>query len=118
VRLHNYPKFLQNLVQDNGELFDLGAVDILRDRERGVPRYNRFRQRFGRLSSSSSERSFRSSATPNVALTDATRSGPWLRSRLGRRPSEQARGKPPRHRTTPAGATCAGPAVWRFDGFL
>ena len=44
IRLHNYPKFLQNLVRDNGERFDLGAVDILRDRERGVPRYNRFRQ--------------------------------------------------------------------------
>jgi hypothetical protein len=44
VRLHNYPKFLQNLVQDNGERFDLGTIDILRDRERGVPRYNRFRQ--------------------------------------------------------------------------
>jgi Animal haem peroxidase len=44
VRLHNYPKFLQNLVQDNGERFDLAAVDILRDRERGVPRYNRFRR--------------------------------------------------------------------------
>jgi hypothetical protein len=44
VRLHNYPKFLQNLERDNGERFDLGAVDILRDRERGVPRYNRFRR--------------------------------------------------------------------------
>jgi Animal haem peroxidase len=44
VRLHNYPKFLQHLVQDNGEQFDLAAVDILRDRERGVPRYNRFRR--------------------------------------------------------------------------
>ena len=44
VRLHNYPKALQNLVQDNGEQFDLAAVDILRDRERGVPRYNRFRR--------------------------------------------------------------------------
>jgi len=44
VRLHNYPKFLQNLVQDTGERFDLGTIDILRDRERGVPRYNRFRR--------------------------------------------------------------------------
>jgi hypothetical protein len=44
VCLHNYPKHLQNLVQDNGERFDLAAVDILRDRERGVPRYNRFRR--------------------------------------------------------------------------
>jgi Animal haem peroxidase len=44
VRLHNHPKFLQNLVQESGDRFDLGAVDILRDRERGVPRYNRFRR--------------------------------------------------------------------------
>jgi hypothetical protein len=44
VRLHNYPKFLQTLVQDNGEQFDLGTIDILRDRERGVPRYNQFRR--------------------------------------------------------------------------
>ena len=44
VRLHNYPRFLQNLAHDNGERFDLAAVDILRDRERGVPRYNRFRR--------------------------------------------------------------------------
>jgi Animal haem peroxidase len=42
IRLHNYPKFLQHLVHDNGEQFDLGTIDILRDRERGVPRYNRF----------------------------------------------------------------------------
>jgi hypothetical protein len=46
VRLHNYPKHLQTLVQDNGERFDLGTIDILRDRERGVPRYNRFRELF------------------------------------------------------------------------
>jgi Animal haem peroxidase len=44
VRLHNYPKGLQNLVQDNGERFDVGTIDILRDRERGVPRYNQFRR--------------------------------------------------------------------------
>ena len=44
VRLHNYPRALQNLAQDNGERFDLAAVDILRDRERGVPRYNQFRR--------------------------------------------------------------------------
>ena len=54
VRLHNHPKFLQNLVQDNGERFDIGTIDILRDRERGVPRYNRFR----RLLNKSPVRSF------------------------------------------------------------
>jgi len=44
ITLHNYPKHLQNLTLDNGERFDLAAVDILRDRERGVPRYNQFRR--------------------------------------------------------------------------
>ena len=44
IRLHNYPRHLQNFVKDNGERFDLATVDILRDRERGVPRYNAFRR--------------------------------------------------------------------------
>jgi hypothetical protein len=44
VTLHNYPKHLQNLTRDNGEHLDLASVDILRDRERGVPRYNQFRR--------------------------------------------------------------------------
>jgi hypothetical protein len=44
ITLHNYPRHLQQLTLDNGERLDLAAVDILRDRERGVPRYNRFRQ--------------------------------------------------------------------------
>jgi hypothetical protein len=44
IRLHNFPRHLQNLVKDNGERFDLATIDILRDRERGVPRYNAFRR--------------------------------------------------------------------------
>jgi hypothetical protein len=48
ITLHNYPHFLRQLVQDNGDVFDLAAVDILRDRERGIPRYNRFREIIGR----------------------------------------------------------------------
>ena len=44
IRLHNFPRHLQNLRLDNGERFDLAAVDILRDRERGEPRYNQFRR--------------------------------------------------------------------------
>jgi len=47
LRLHNFPKHLQNLQKDTtGERLDLAAVDILRDRERGVPRYNQFRRLF------------------------------------------------------------------------
>ncbi|MEA5595235.1 peroxidase family protein, partial [Rivularia sp. UHCC 0363] len=48
ITLHNYPSFLRELVHTNGQIFDLAAVDILRDRERGVPRYNRFRELLGR----------------------------------------------------------------------
>ncbi|HEX5107976.1 MAG TPA: peroxidase family protein [Vicinamibacterales bacterium] len=44
IRLHNYPRHLQNLVNDKGERFDVATIDILRDRERGVPRYNQFRR--------------------------------------------------------------------------
>jgi hypothetical protein len=44
VTLHNYPRHLQDLTRDNGDRFDLAAVDIYRDRERGVPRYNQFRR--------------------------------------------------------------------------
>jgi 2,4-dienoyl-CoA reductase-like NADH-dependent reductase (Old Yellow Enzyme family) len=44
--LNNYPRHLQNLTKDSGERLDLASVDILRDRERGVPRYNEFRRQF------------------------------------------------------------------------
>lgn len=44
ITLHNYPRHLQNLTRADGRRIDLAAVDILRDRERGVPRYNRFRR--------------------------------------------------------------------------
>jgi hypothetical protein len=44
LTLHNYPRHLQNLTRDDGEHIDLAAVDIFRDRERGVPRYNQFRR--------------------------------------------------------------------------
>jgi Animal haem peroxidase len=44
IKLHNYPRFLQKLERLNGELIDLSVVDIVRDRRRGVPRYNDFRE--------------------------------------------------------------------------
>jgi Animal haem peroxidase len=45
IVLHNYPTSLRtNFRPDlNGPLVDLATVDIFRDRERGVPRYNEFR---------------------------------------------------------------------------
>ena len=40
----NYPKFLRDLTTPDGLHRDMGVVDLLRDRERGVPRYNQFRR--------------------------------------------------------------------------
>jgi hypothetical protein len=56
VALHNYPESLRRFVrpfpstpENEGQVqtVDLAALDILRDRERGVPRYNEFRRLFG-----------------------------------------------------------------------
>jgi hypothetical protein len=44
IRLHNYPQHLQLMTKDDGTIIDLAAIDILRDRERGIPRYNDFRE--------------------------------------------------------------------------
>jgi hypothetical protein len=47
VTLHNHPRFLQRFRRDDGMEIDLAALDILRSRERGVPRYNAFRRLLG-----------------------------------------------------------------------
>ena len=44
LTLNNFPKFLQNLELPDGQTLDMAAVDIIRDRERGVPRYNDLRR--------------------------------------------------------------------------
>ena len=44
LRLHNFPRHLQFLTKDDGTSIDLAAIDVLRDRERGIPRYNDFRE--------------------------------------------------------------------------
>ena len=44
ITLHNYPGHLQRLRTGPSEPIDLAAIDIFRDRERGVPRYNEFRR--------------------------------------------------------------------------
>jgi Animal haem peroxidase len=46
--LHNYPGFLREFTKTGQPLLDVAAIDILRDRERGVPRYNRFRELMGK----------------------------------------------------------------------
>jgi hypothetical protein len=50
VTLRNFPNWMRQMRRRTGanleEMIDLAAIDILRDRERGVPRYNRFRELF------------------------------------------------------------------------
>jgi hypothetical protein len=45
--LNNFPKFMQQLEIPGLPNMDLALVDIIRDRERGVPRYNQFRRGIG-----------------------------------------------------------------------
>ena len=49
MALHNFPESLRRIPRKRSEGIwtDLAAVDILRDRERGVPRYNAFREALG-----------------------------------------------------------------------
>jgi len=46
IVLHNFPNHLQHFAKPDGSVLDLAATDILRSRERGVPRYNEFRRKF------------------------------------------------------------------------
>jgi hypothetical protein len=44
LELHNYPKFLQHFTRPDGKIVDLAAIDVMRMREFGVPRYTLFRR--------------------------------------------------------------------------
>ncbi|HEY6393721.1 MAG TPA: peroxidase family protein [Bryobacteraceae bacterium] len=51
LTLRNYPMFLQNLKMDRLESttkqIDVAALDLIRDREHGTPRFNEFRRQYG-----------------------------------------------------------------------
>jgi hypothetical protein len=51
LTLNNSPRFLQNLkigrLDSPTHQIDVAALDIIRDRERGVPRFNEFRRQYG-----------------------------------------------------------------------
>ena len=74
ITLHNYPRFLQELKPPDGTVLDLAAVDIMRIRERGVPRYNDFRELFHKRRVKSFEE-----------LAEEPRDGRGARARLRRR---------------------------------
>jgi len=51
LTLHNIPQFMQNIrlprLDSSGKQIDLAALDLIRDREHGVPRFNEFRRQYG-----------------------------------------------------------------------
>ena len=51
LALHNHPQFLQNIrlprLDTPTQQIDIGALDLIRDREHGVPRFNEFRRQYG-----------------------------------------------------------------------
>jgi hypothetical protein len=51
LTLQNHAQFLQNLemprLQSETNKIDVAALDLIRDRERGVPRFNEFRRQYG-----------------------------------------------------------------------
>jgi hypothetical protein len=44
LQLHNFPRLLQHFTRPDGKIVDLAAIDIMRMREFGVPRYTLFRE--------------------------------------------------------------------------
>jgi hypothetical protein len=51
LTLQNIPRFMQNLkiprLESKTQQIDIAALDLIRDRERGVPRFNEFRRQYG-----------------------------------------------------------------------
>ena len=51
LTLRNHPAFLQNVpmphLTSETKAIDVAALDLIRDRERGVPRFNEFRRQYG-----------------------------------------------------------------------
>ncbi|HET7231912.1 MAG TPA: peroxidase family protein [Longimicrobium sp.] len=72
LALQNHPAFLQNLpmprMNSATNMVDVAALDIIRDRERGVPRFNEFRRQYGlrQLSSFDDFIDLRPSVTPET----------------------------------------------------
>ena len=51
LTLHNSPQFMQNIkiprLESDTQQIDIAALDLIRDREHGVPRFNEFRRQYG-----------------------------------------------------------------------
>ncbi len=87
ITLHNHPRALSNHVRLNGDRVDLGTIDILRDRERGVRALQRLPREAAQARGSRSSRT--SPTTPSWASEIRRRLR--RRHRPGRPPGRDAR---------------------------
>jgi Animal haem peroxidase len=76
LTLHNHPQFMQNILLPRLDTptkqIDLAALDIIRDREHGVPRFNEFRRQYG-LRQLTSYDDFMDPAVRALPASDPTR---------------------------------------------
>jgi hypothetical protein len=96
LTLQNHPQFLQNLkmshLQSPTKQIDVAALDLIRDRERGVPRYNEFRRQYG-LKQLTSFDDFVDTRQPNdsQARRDQEQLVKALREVYGKHPCDEAK---------------------------
>ena len=81
LTLHNTPQFMQNIklprLDSPTQQIDLAALDLIRDREHGVPRFNEFRRQYGLRQLTSFDDFIDKSLR---GFTGAERSGQWRSS--------------------------------------
>ena len=74
LELENQPAFLQNLKMNRlssaTQQIDIAALDLIRDRERGIPKFNEFRRQYG-LASADELRRFHRQDVAARRRTDA-----------------------------------------------
>ena len=84
LTLRNYPMFIQNLpmprLDSATKAIDIAALDLIRDREHGVPRFNEFRRQYGLRQLTS----FDDFVDPDPQLPAASRAEQADRSRVMR----------------------------------
>ena len=92
--LRNHPQFLQNLdIRPRFDTtLDVPALDVIRDREHGVPRFNEFRRQIGLRQLRSFDDFIDKRLAPNDPATEAP-AGSGERAARGLRPAQMRRRK-------------------------
>src|SRR4029077_18657963 len=95
LALQNHPRFMQNLKIDRlkspTQQIDIAALDIIRDREHGVPRFNEFRRQYGLRSLTSFDDFVDRHAIPAGDTEDQKRLAATLREVYGQHRCDQSK---------------------------